>query len=449
MTPSATKRTASISGRTLVKDSSLGRPAMVGMEARRGPLAMRRALLLVGLMVLLRTGGAQDMGRAREDVDAAKSLRLRALIELPPRNRTLDATCGWATKACGMPLCYEFCFKDHGVLPGDPLVIACPDMVRVSDVLQQLSGKGFTYKVGESSILISYPGLGGVKENPLDAVLPGFRFEGTHNQLHEHLRAVTPQNVDLVTGGGVACPGSISYLAHEDPFSGIVYKIRVDRRVTIREVLQRISDQYGVAWSAGVGAADRVSGSDGPDPQRPITAGLMVDFAPWACWAPRTDEKGIPKGIDEVIATGSEEAVVAAVNRLIWIDDPQVIGALAAAGRRFPALRHRVVWALHKFFDNDRARSVILSLAEDGDINSLDTALAIHGLHKQRPSIDFCKNVLRSDDVRKLYIMLEFLVENGRPEHVALVEPLCQQENEMVKKKALQFLQKQRAAGQQ
>jgi hypothetical protein len=283
-----------------------------------------------------------------------------------------------------------------------------------------------------------------MKRNPLDTELKEFRFDGTLDQFRFFLWPLFPKDIDV--GFFQASCGGDPDAAWTSP-NAPVFHIAIEHKVKVRDVLEHVTDRYGVAWFAEIGTAQPKE--DDKDSRRAITQRLMLSFGvPEEQWGPpgAIDKQGVPKGLEEVMGRGSKEDVEATVKKLLWVNDPAIIEPMATAAKRFPSFRHRIVWSLHKFFENEGGRSAILSLAQDGDVNSLDTALAIYALHKAKPPADFCKEVLRSEDVRKLYIMLEFLVDNGAAEHVGLVEPLSRHENEMVRKKALEFLDKHRDA---
>jgi len=434
-----TKQTSGIDACRLDDEKLLRRPSVLYARASARTGTVQLALCAIGLFFGFPIVYAQEPVGSKGQIESATSLRLRALIELPERNRNLQAAYQWASRACGMPLCHESAWGDD--IPDAPLQLEYPDMIRVSDVLRQLSDKGFKYKVSESSIFLCGPGPAAMRQNPLDTELKEFRFEGTHDRFRLYLSSLFPKDVKVLLMQ-FACDAE-----PDESCRGLTYKFAIEHKVNLRDVLQHVTDKYGVAWFAWIGTGQPKEDDKGS--QQAITQRLMLSFGvPEGQWGPpgAIDKQGIPKGFEEVMARGSKEDVEATVKKLLWVNDPAIIEPMATAAKRFPSLRHRIVWSLHKFFENEGGRSAILSLAQDGDVNSLDTALAIYALHKAKPPADFCKEVLRSEDVRKLYIMLQFLVDNGGAEHVKLVEPLSRHENEMVRKKALEFLGKNRDA---
>lgn len=147
--------------------------------------------------------------------------------------------------------------------------------ISLGSYLLELKSLGFEIHAEPQALLVSTPGAVKFEKNPLDVILDGFYFEGSHKDFSDKLSLLFSDILSSLFPDEkrvIATGGSRKVVPLEDQS----YTILIEKEVSVRDVLMYISTQYGIGWS--VNMADQAvpvqTGSDGIS----YTRGMFFSF---------------------------------------------------------------------------------------------------------------------------------------------------------------------------
>jgi len=200
---------------------------------------MKPILLIVAAFILAHAVVVTPL-IGREPVQPGK--RITFDMAVSGNRETLSNVIQEAGNAFGVRFCVESCSADAGFLYETKVVMGRLENVSLEQFVARLTAKGLHCSKKGNTILITSPGVTKLKENPLDVVVPGVKFEGSHEEFQSLLNAMDDGIPSSPSGGTKG----------HDPTKKNRYKLNFTKPVTIREMLLAACEQTGTTFDATI-----------------------------------------------------------------------------------------------------------------------------------------------------------------------------------------------------
>ncbi|MDF7802092.1 hypothetical protein P4C99_21655 [Pontiellaceae bacterium B1224] len=185
------------------------------------------------------------------------------LITLDPK-LSLGARLSQISDQCGMPIC---CACESVYNPPElKKVFSLGDgqPMSLDSILKEFEEMGFGCMTYSNAILVSTPFVKALDANPLDMRLDNFYFEGDHVAFLKKLRSLR-----------------IGANPHRSRVIEARYKIDIQKPVTVRDLLMKVSSEYGIKWNAYVSAEIPSYEFKNPDGTTLHATGPQVELVFW------------------------------------------------------------------------------------------------------------------------------------------------------------------------
>jgi len=216
--------------------------------------------MLLGILVLtgFHVPAREDSAMTNQLEYLEKSVTTKDLLPLKARLMQVS-------EQSAIPVCLES-VKSQRPDASKEFAIGKGKAITIKDLKLSLEELGYEFRTDRKSMLVSTPAVKKLEENPLDTSLDGFSFEGDHRAFVEKLSSVfpgLPPNVTRVSGS-----------TREDEH----YKVDIEGKVSIRDVLMYVSAQYGIVWHAEISSTPPVYKVEGPDGSAVQAQGSSVNL---------------------------------------------------------------------------------------------------------------------------------------------------------------------------
>lgn len=148
----------------------------------------------------------------------------------------------------------------------------------VEAFLAALDSEGFVCTRSDRAILVADPEAKGLKKNPLDSRLQGFKFKGSHQAfliaLAKQIQGLPP---NIIGSSGL--------------LSSVTYEININEEIAVRDLLLHLASSYGIAWTATIAKEVPVYAIESPDGTNVRAEGSNLTLVFYPCKRP-VEERG-------------------------------------------------------------------------------------------------------------------------------------------------------------